>query len=133
MINDSIKQPKKAELIFEFIEERSLLEELEFISIQKEKIIINHKYKYYSFHLHDNNINEYKVYEIFFNYKSSKTSHYITVYYDRSNYYICGRNKNGKSIEIIFIDFISNNIDINRCNITYNKNTYFPSNKDISN
>ena len=133
MLNDSIKQPKEAELIFEFIEERSLLEELEFISIQNKKIIINHKDKYYSFHLNDNNINEYKIYEIFFHYKSSKTSNYITVYYDRSNYYICGRNKNGNSIEIIFIDFISNNIDISRCNITYNKSTYFPSNKDISN
>ena len=132
MLSDSIKQPKNAQLYFEFIEEKSLLEELESITILNEKIYVNNKNNYYFFNLSDKSYNEYKVYEIFFCYKSSKISHYITVYYNKKNYYICGRNKNINSIEIIFVDFISNNIDINRCYITYKNNKYYSSNKDIN-
>lgn len=122
---ESIKQNKSAGITIDFIKE-PCVENVEAISIPSIcKQEISSENDSYNFKIQHRSINEYKLYECFLHYKSSVISHYIPIYYDRENYYIFGKEKNGNSVEIIFSDFIGKDIDINNCYIIYKGNKYY--------
>lgn len=122
---DSIKQNKSAKVIIDFITE-SCSENVETISIPgifEQKIYTNSES--YEFTIKDKSINEFKIYKCFFHYKSGIISHSLTIYYDRINYYLFGREKSKNAVEIIFNDFIEKTIDIKKCYAIYKGKKYY--------
>lgn len=118
---DEIKAKVKASLIFQFLENEERPKELQILDSKKE---IQSNLEELAFELIDFSINEYKIYECSFLYESNKKSHSISVYYNRVNYYLCGKGE--YSIEIIFCDFIYKQIDGKNCYIEYKKKKYEP-------
>ena len=98
---DEIKVKVKASLIFQFLENKERRKELQILDSKKE---IQSNIEELTFELIDFSINEYKIYECKFFYEFNEKSHSISVYYNRVNYYLCGKGE--YSIEIIFCDFI---------------------------
>ena len=118
---DEIKVKVKASLIFQFLENKERRKELQILDSKKE---IQSNIEELTFELIDFSINEYKIYECKFFYEFNEKSHSISVYYNRVNYYLCGKGE--YSIEIIFCDFIYKQIDTKNCYIEYKKKKYEP-------
>ena len=108
-------------MIFQFLENEERPKELQILDSKKE---IQSNLEELTFELIDFSINEYKIYECKFFYESNEKSHSISVYYNRVNYYLCGKGE--YSIEIIFCDFIYKQIDAKNCYIEYKKKKYEP-------
>ena len=119
----------KTELIFEFIWDKN--KECLINSIIIKKIVIEidlNKSNKYEFTLIDNVEEEYKTYDCLFNFKDNESkSLCITVYFNQTNYYLCGIKKDGNSAEIILSDFLSDKINIKNCFIIYDNIKYYPS------
>ena len=118
---DDIKTEKKASLVFEFIESSERPKALQILNYKKE---ILEDIQELAFDLIDLSINEYKIYECILFYDSDKNTHSITIYYNRLNYFLCG--KGSHSVEIIFCDFIFKEINSTNCYIEYNGKKYTP-------
>ena len=118
---DEIKYEKKAKLIFQFIEDTERPKALQILNLKKE---ISKDLPELAFELNDLSLNEYKIYECIISYHSDKKTYSITIYYNKTNYYLCGRGSH--SVEIIFCDFIYKSINMNDIFIEYKGKKYSP-------
>ena len=118
---DDIKTEKKANLVFLFIEDSERPETLQILNYKKE---ILKDMKELAFDIVDLSFNEYKIYECILSFYSDIHKHSITIYYNRLNYFLCG--KGSHSVEIIFCDFIYKKINSSNCYIEYNGKKYTP-------
>ena len=118
---DEIKYEKKAKLIFQFIEDTERPKALQILNLKKE---ISKDLPELAFELNDLSLNEYKIYECILSYHSDKKTYSITIYYNKTNYYLCGRGSH--SVEIIFCDFIYKSINMNDIFIEYKGKKYSP-------
>ena len=104
-----------------FIEDSEKPKTLQILNYKKE---ILKDMQELAFDLVDLSINEYKIYECILTFYPDINKHSITIYYNRLNYFLCG--KGSHSVEIIFCDFIYKEIKSSNCYIEYNGKKYTP-------
>ena len=131
-IDDVKIETKTAKLIFEFLSEenRKFKENLiNSIKINNKTIKVDlNKSSKYEHILNDNVEDEFKTYECLFEFENEQYIPYIAkIYFNQTNIFMCGKAKNKNSVEIIFFNFIDNEINHKDCFITYNKLNYTPS------
>jgi len=123
------KGKKTATLIFQFIDENIPKEEnsLSKIIILEKALEINlNKTKKYSLEINDLTNNDYKIYSCTFFFKNTIKNYSISIYFGKKNYYYCGMIPLEESIEVIFSDFISKNIEnSDLCYVIYKNKKYF--------
>ena len=120
---EGMKEKVHATLIFLFIE-YSKMESPNGIEILGMKKLIPKDATELKFEFSDFSINEFKIYNCFISYESGKKESMISVYYNKINYFLCG--KGSHSVEIIFCDFIYKQIQDKNCKIEYKGKSYSP-------
>ena len=116
----------KTEIVFEFISEEKISNELKQIKIKDFQIKINlDKRKLYYLEFIENSDCLYKIYPCKFIFENSFKNFSICIYLKKKNHFYCqGYGIFNNSIEIIFIDFnfFKNNLSL--CKICYNSKNY---------
>lgn len=127
---EGMKEEVQATLIFLFIE-HSKMEIPNGIEILGMKKLIPKDATELEFKFSDFSINEFKIYNCLIYYESRIKESMISVYYNKINYFFCG--KGSHSVEIIFCDFIYKQIQDKNCKIEYRDKIYTPKeNFDLS-
>ncbi len=123
------KEKKTATLIFQFIDENIPKDKnnLFKITVLERTLEINlDKTNRYSLKIEDINNNDYKIYTCTFFFQNTEKNYSISIYFGKKNYYYCGIIPLEESVEVIFSDFISKNIEnSDLCYITYKNKKYY--------
>ena len=118
---EGMKEEVQATLIFLFIE-YSKMEKPNGIEILGMKKLIPKDSTEIEFKFSDFSVKEFKIYNCFISYESGIKESMISVYFNKINYFICG--KGSHSVEIIFCDFIYKQIQDKNCKIEYEGKSY---------
>ena len=123
---------KKAILIFEFFSDENRKNKdilISSIKIMDKEIKIDlNKSNKYEYILSDNVEDEFNIYECLFEFENKQYMSYTaSIYFNQTNIFICGNTKSKNSVEIIFCNFIDNEISHKDCSIIYNKLKYTTS------
>ena len=123
------KDKKSATLIFQFIDENTTEEKnnlLKIVILEKALEINLNETKKYSLEIYDLTNNDYKIYTCTFFFKSTVKNYSISIYFGKKNYYYCGIIPLEESVEAIFSDFISKNIEnSDLCYLIYKNKKYY--------
>lgn len=120
---EGMKEEVQATLIFLFIEhsKMGMPNGIEILGMKK---LIPKDTTELEFKFSDFSINEFKIYNCFISYESEIKESMISVYYNKINYFLCG--KGSHSVEIIFCDFIYKKIQDKNCKIQYKGKSFSP-------